>query len=364
MRRTFQFSDLIPDLDRRGMVGWWIGFAGLTLILVGLHFWFTPERQSRRQAAEKDNKGSYTQGDVELTSPNDWDDAPRVVKPRGGRFCYIDVARGLTVCFVTFFHYVWNLRHNYVMPNEPRIRDGHELFLQIIEFWIFFGVSFLWLSEAFHTSAYLGYIGFALVTAVCIMWHYWAAQASGVGMIMFTIGLSSYVQNCDGLKWGKIFGRIKKLFVIALGITVVTYALMPHEFVYFGAIHCITLVSILHLPFLKFPQWAVLGTVFIFSYKAFIGDFFLEVPVFRSTVDHMAWFLNLGYVLLGVFCGHMGLHKATHYVRCLWGGFKPGIALEDTVFVFLGRHSLLIFVMHQVVLFPLVKLLTGHSLLE
>jgi uncharacterized membrane protein len=209
----------------------------------------------------------------------------------------------------------------------------------------------------------LGYVGFALVTACCIMWHYWASQMSGVGIIMFCVGISSYVQNRVTIQWRKIFSRIKKLVLVSFCITAVTYIFLPDEFIYFGAIHCISLVSILHLPFLKFPQFAIIGSGAIFSYKAFIGDFPLEVKVFRSTVDHMPWFENLGYLLFGIFCGYMGMHQATHFIRCMWGRLQPGIHLEDTVFPLLGRHSLFIFIAHQVVLFPLVKLVTGNPLI-
>ena len=277
------------------------------------------------------------------------------------RYCFIDCARGLTVTFVTFFHLIWNLRHNGLLPIEPRIR-GHELFVEICEFWVFFGVCFLILSEVFQKSVFAGYAGFMTVVAFCIIWHYWAAQMSGVGIIMFCVGMSSYVQNCEVVKWNKVISRIKKLFLVSLSITIVTYILLPDEFVYFGAIHCITAVSILHLPFLRYPQFAILGALFIFLYKGFLGDFPLEVTVFRDTVDHMPWFENLGYLLFGVFCGYAGVHKSSHYVRCLWGRFAKGVHLEDSIFPLLGRYSLWIFLAHQVVLFPLIKLISAAIL--
>ena len=363
----FHLRDLIPDLDKPGWIGIGLGFFASWILLLYIHARTKTERSERKSMHYPDSESRSASGyqfraiDTEMnefTSPN----MDEETKPKSPRFCFIDCARGLAICFVTFFHYVWNLRHNDVLPWQPKIGEPHELFLQIVEFWIFFGISFVLLSEAFHVSVVLGYLGFAFVTAVCIMWHYWAAQMSGVGIIMFCVGISSYVQNRGSIRWDKIFSRIKKLFTVSVCITAVTYIFLPDEFIYFGAIHCITLVSILHLPFLRYPQFAIVGTVAIFSYKAFLGDFPLEVKVFRSTVDHMPWFENLGYLLFGIFCGHMGVHRATHYIRCLWGGFTPGLHLEDSVFPFLGRHSLFIFIAHQVVLFPLVKLVTGHPL--
>lgn len=366
---TFQLNAFVPDLDAYGWKGLLIGFIGSCLILPLVHVLTFDVRRARKHESQEIrniNNGSAVNTDKFKSLEMHEIDSPRnspTEKPRSPRYCFIDCARGLAICFVTFFHYIWNLRHNEVMGWEFKTSNAHEFFLQIVEFWIFFGVCFLILSELFHISVHLGYVGFAFVTATCIMWHYWPSQASGVGIIMFCVGISSYVQNKDGIKWHKIISRIKKLFLVSLSITIVTYIFLPDEFVYFGAIHCITLVSILHLPFLKYPQYAILGTVSIFSYKALIGDFPLEVKVFRNTVDHMPWFENLGYLVFGIFCGYMGMHKASHYIRCLWGRFKPGIHLEDTVFPYLGRHSLFIFIAHQVVLFPLVKLATGNPLL-
>ena len=369
MRKSFRFTDLIPDLDFKGWIGFLVGLFGSFLILAYVHYITVDERKKYKEANLILEHSKYkAENDPPEYELGKLSDASDQVSPKQSvkspRYCFIDCARGLAICFVTFFHYIWNLRHNDVLPSEYKERDLHELFLQICEFWVYFGVCFIWLSETFHASVIAGYFGFALVTAVCIMWHYWAAQMSGVGIIMFCVGISSYVQNCHEIKWNKIYSRIKKLFLVSLSITIVTYIVMPHEFVYFGAIHCITLVSILHLPFLKYPQFSILGTVAIFSYKAFIGEFPLEVKVFRSTVDHMPWFENLGYLLLGVFSGYLGMHKASRYIRCMWGKFGPGMHLEDSVFPYLGRHSLFIFVAHQVVLFPLVKLLTGHGLFE
>ena len=364
----FGIADLVPDLDIEGWIGLSIGFAGSFVTLALVHFMTIDQRKQRRnesmwtyQQLEASSSKRLEPGSFEMRSSSDFIQSEEV-KPKSPRYCFIDCARGLAICFVTFFHYIWNLRHNDVLGSEPKISGPQAFFVEIVEFWIFFGVCFIILSEMFHASVYVGYMGFAFVTATCIMWHYWAAQASGVGIIMFCVGISSFVQNKDGVKWNKIFSRIKKLILVSLGITVVTYIFLPDEFIYFGAIHCIKLVSILHLPFLKYPQLAIFGSVMIFSYKAFLGDFPLEVKVFRSTVDHMPWFENLGYLLFGISCGFFGVHRATHYIRCLWGRLSAGIHLEDTVFPYLGRHSLMIFIAHQVVLFPLVKLVTGNSL--
>jgi uncharacterized membrane protein len=361
-----KFADLIPDLDPKGWSGVLLGMIASFIVMIVVHIRTLEDRKLRK---ESDIQASRLELDDDIELKGRSDHSPRGVvsdisthtKPKSRRYSFIDCTRGLAISFVTFFHYIWNLRHNEVLPEEYKA-PRHALFVEMIEFWIYFLICFILLSELFHKSVFAGYAGFVLVTATCIMWHYWAAQLSGVGIIMFCIGLSSYVQNVEVIQWRKIWTRLSRLALVALSITLVTYIFLPDEFVYFGAIHCITLVSVLHLPFLIFPQYAIWGTLAIFAYKGFIGDFFLEVHVYRNTVDHMPWFENLGYLLFGVFCGHMQVYKASHYIRCMWGRGAPGLHLEDSIFPFLGRHSLFIFVAHQVVLFPLVKLFTGHGL--
>lgn len=357
--------DVQDHLDSTAQVSILLGFFLFIGFFLVVHGFTHHERKAR---IEHKSNSFHLKNDEEFGhSKPDMESSPDVAKsdidqakPLRARYCFIDCTRGLAISFVTFFHYVWNLQHNDLYPWVPRIENTATLYSQVGEFWLFFGICFLILSEMFHISVFLGYVGFAFVTATCIVWHHWASQVSGVGMIMFCVGISSFVQNEHGIKWPKVMSRIKKLFLVSFGITAVTYIIFPDQFVYFGAIHCITLVSVLHIPFLKYPQFAILGSILIFSYKAIFGDFFLEVRVIRSTVDHMPWFENLGYLLLGVFCGYMRVHHATHYVRCIWGLFSPGIHLEKSVFPFLGRHSLFIFIAHQVVLFPLVTLFSGN----
>jgi uncharacterized membrane protein len=331
---SFEVGNLyFSNLNSTGQVSMWMGMLISWLVLVGLH---------RRHGSKASRIGQRITDHLES-------------KP-AERFPYIDTTRGLAISFVVFFHYMWNLRHNNILPPAPHEKWLYsEKMFQIGEFWIFFLVSFIILSEVFNASVFLGYAGFVYVTGVCINWHYWASQTSGVGMIMYCIGLSSYIQNRNGMRWQKIWSRIRQLVLVAACISAVTYALFGDTFVYFGAIHCIALVSILHIPFVMYPKFAILGVMCIFSHAAILGEFFLEVPL-RPTVDYMPWFENMGYLLIGITSGHFGIYKATHYIRCMWGKGQPGIRLQDTVFPFLGRHSLMIFIAHQLVLYPVVKL--------
>ena len=351
----FEFSESVSEIDTMGFVLLGSGSVFAFLIMAFLHM---------RVISNSVTKKSCDEDKLEMenvdSSPKSFRDSEAGVTNTTvvGRYILIDFVRGMAICFVTYFHFVWNLRHNGFLPHEPK-SHGDLLFVQVCEFWVYFWITCSILSEFISLNVFLGYAFFVLITTVCIMWHYWASQLSGVGMIMFCVGMSSYVLNVPQMRYLKIFSRVKNLFLVALGITVVTFVLMPDEYIYFGAIHCITAVSILHLPFLRHPQFAIYGTIFVFAYKAIVGDFIFEVPVFRDTADHMPWFENLGYLLFGIYCAHSWkIHEAVFFRRFITQSFESYTSkLKDTIFPYLGKHSLFIFITHQIFLYPVVKLI-------
>ena len=320
-------SDLVPPFDTRGYIFWACGWILMAAGICFLHSTKLPEI-----------KRSQT----------------KLGKPRKE---FIDFLRGWAITFVTFFHYMYNVSIARFVPAIP-LFNRSLIIGQIIEFWIYFLVTFLILTEVLHYSVYAGYFWFLFITAVCIPWHYAASQVSGVGIMLMTMGMASYVQNHEGIKWKKVLTRFGQLVVVSILISIVTYFVLPDEWIYFGAIHCIAVLSIVHLPFVVYPQFSIFGAIFItLHYLFYKPKFFLDVPQWRVTADYMPWFSNLGFVLVGIFLAHMGLHNTTRLPRCLWGKFRPGIRWDDTIFPFLGRHSLFIFIAHQVILFPLIKII-------
>jgi uncharacterized membrane protein len=345
---------LVPDFDTRGYKAWAIGYFGLLAAIIIAHYKTISERKRLKEQA----LGYEHANDVEMIEK--FSPSPRSPtsqsSPKSTRYGVIDHLRGWTIAFITFYHIMWNLAEEGFVPPIPD-RNPHSMLRETIEFWIFFAICFAILTEILYKSIIAGYAWFVFVTAICIPWHYWPSQVSGVGMVMVCIGLSSYVLNENGFRWNKIFSRIRLLFLVSIAITIVTYIVFPREFVYFGAVHCITFLSIIHLPFIAYPQFSLVGSLVVFLHYWFYGaTFIFDIPVWQTTVDYMPWFSNLGYLLLGVHFGYMGWHKENFLRRFLWGRMQPGIQWEDSVFPFLGRHSLFIFVAHQIVVFPLVKL--------
>ena len=322
-------SYLSPKFDTRGYIAWYIGWIGMSLGLCYLHKMKLPLIK-------------------------------REQKSRGNRKEFIDFLRGWAITFVTFYHFMYNLSMERFVPGIPFF-DRSTIIGHTVEFWLYFLVCFIILTEISYYSVYASYFWFLFITAVCIPWHYSASQVSGVGIMLATMGMASYVQNHASIQWKKVLTRVYQLTTVAVLISIVTYFVIHDEWIYFGAIHCIALLSLVHLPFVVFPQFALPGAVLItIHYIYYKPRFILDVPQWRVTADYMPWFVNLAYVLVGIFLAHKQIHKATHLPRCLWGRFRPGIRFDDTIFPFLGRHSLFIFIVHQVILFPVIKLLAMY----
>lgn len=140
-------------------------------------------------------------------------------------------------------------------------------------------------------------------------------------------------------------------------ITFITFLYLGEGFVTFGILHLMGVSSVLLFPLLPFKYLnltvgAVIiiagsfleGLRFNFAWLAWLG----LIPAGFNSVDYFPiapWF---GYILIGVFLGHL-----------LYPGGEPRFKLlgGNPMFKsvsFLGRHSLLIYLIHQPLLLAII----------
>lgn len=133
----------------------------------------------------------------------------------------------------------------------------------------------------------------------------------------------------------------------------------PDSFIFFGILHCLALSSILALPFLRAPAGLlVAAAVAAFALGGWAHPFFdaapwlwlglsTQVPLTNDYIPIIPWF---GFVLLGMLAG-----RARPGAWAQWG--PPPL-------VWLGRWSLVIYLVHQPILttalFWLAPLLNGR----
>jgi uncharacterized membrane protein len=208
----------------------------------------------------------------------------------------------------------------------------------------------------FHFGFDLAEFGYASYeTTVDMEWKVFRAVI--LSMFLLAVGMSSYLAYANGVNKKKLFKNLFKLSLVSLVISIGSYVAFPHSWIYFGVIHFIVLAIPLSLVFLKVPRIAlVLGLILMISYPLgylhmdylhSLGVEYLHIPSFTVDVVSLSpWF---GMVLIGIFV----MHKHIFNIKLSHNAFMQKMA-------FLGKHSLLIYLVHQPILFgtfTLVKVL-------
>lgn len=215
------------------------------------------------------------------------------------RFLFIDVLRGFTVILMIIFHFAFDLDY-YGLVNIDIINHP---------FWYFFPRLIVFL--------------FLLAT-----------------------GMSLKLVHHEGIQVVPFLRRLLLIVFWAAVISVATYFFFPDNWIYFGTLHAIAVISCLTLPFLHLPRLCILIALALFIPSIFFDRTlpWFELPL--SSWDYISPFPWLGASLLGIFAVHNRLH---HY------------NLKETWTVkflkFLGTHSLFIYLIHQPILFGLLGLI-------
>ena len=240
------------------------------------------------------------------------------------RFWEIDVLRGLAILMMVTYHLIFDLTYFGVFPFN--ISSG-------------------------------------------VWW--WFARSTAF-IFLFLVGISltlSYSrQKLMGQKqekknyFPKYLKRGVKLFFLGLLITLATWIFIPEDFIVFGVLHFIGIAIILEYPFLNKKYLnLILGIIFIIV-GFVLAQFTVAYPWLLwlglkpagfITVDYFPLLPWLGVVSLGLFAG-----------KTLYPGYKRIFYLPDfsknpftVIFGFLGRHSLLIYLLHQPILIMILYLM-------
>jgi uncharacterized membrane protein len=214
----------------------------------------------------------------------------------------------------------------------------------------------------YHLLYDLSWFAF-LPTALPHQWPWKAMPYVIITTFYFSSGVNTYLQVQSGkpLSFWKL---IKKLLLPAIGISVVTFYLFPSVWIFFGTLHCLFFSQLvlyffirLHVSFMLWPLGVLLFTLsLVFSQLPSNPSllFYWSHAPFPQSMDWVSpipwmaipWF---GYLSMTVLPQSSFLVKylsrSSSYQSLRW----------------LGRHSLSIYLLHQLVLFPAIG---GLSLLH
>lgn len=149
--------------------------------------------------------------------------------------------------------------------------------------------------------------------------------------------------------------RVGVIAACALAASAGSYLLFPRTFIYFGILHSIVVSSILAWPLARSP-WPALAL----GITVIVAGLTLQWPAFDlralswigfgtfkpPTEDYVPLFPWAGVVFIGVALGH-ALARA---------GFRPlrPLARAPRWLTWLGRHSLIVYMVHQPILLALL----------
>lgn len=177
---------------------------------------------------------------------------------------------------------------------------------------------------------------------------WWIQPRIIVSMFMCAVGASLFLTHQNGIRYKKFILRFVKLALAAAIISLVTFLFFPSQWIYFGTLHSIAVCSLMALPFIKWPNLALVFGLIIVS-TLFIPAWqwpWFQLP--HPSMDYIPPFPWLGFCLIGIFLAKQGFFN-----------LNPTSALPLKLQQYLawpGTHSLKIYLIHQPVLYGSVAL--------
>lgn len=179
-------------------------------------------------------------------------------------------------------------------------------------------------------------------------YFWWFLPRVIVFLFLFSMGMSLEIAHIEGIKWKTFWRRFFPIAGAAIMVSLVTYFMFPKRWIYFGTLHCIALSSLCALPLLKRP-WIclILGSALMIPHMAEIWTPPF-IKLYHRSMDYIPLLPWIGIVFWGMGAVHFNIHR-------LFAKYQlPG------VFKFAAKHSLMIYLLHQPLLFGCIKLY--HSL--
>jgi uncharacterized membrane protein len=231
------------------------------------------------------------------------------------------------------------------------------------------GIAIL-LMITYHVIFDLNYFGFTStdLNSLPILLFLYPVSTSFLLLVGISLTLSysrvKHTLTKDQLRI-KYLKRGCSIFGLGLLITFVTWVYPHNGFIVFGVLHCIGLSILLAFPFIRSRLSAFLvGLLCIsigvvlrimvtvdFPWLLWLGF----VPTQFYTLDYFPLLPWFGVVLIGIFLGNNLYQNNTRSFRLK----DHSQFIINRALCFLGRHSLIIYLLHQLIIVGILYLLSG-----
>jgi uncharacterized membrane protein len=218
----------------------------------------------------------------------------------------------------------------------------------------------------FHVLFDLNFLGIVQWPGSATFWRIFAAATAT--LFLFIVGLSFTISAAHASRsmdrtafFLKYLKRGLGIFALGMAVTLVTWLYLGTGYVVFGILHLIGLSIILAPLFYRYTWINLIAGTGIILLGLVAGDIsgpayllWLGIhPVIFYSVDYTPLIPWFGVVLIGMSAGK-SLYPAGK--KLLFADVKPPSATRGLMI--LGRHSLLIYLIHQPVIILILSLLT------
>ncbi len=216
------------------------------------------------------------------------------------RLLWVDAVRGFAIVLMVIFHFCYDLR-------------------------------------------YFGYVDWHIPNGP----HWWPFRYLIITLFIFTVGVSLSLAHKNHFNQSTFIKRIAQLIVSAAAITIMSLFLFPKAWIYFGILHFIAAASLLGILLVRAPYISlVIGGVILVGYwlgllsNTWPFEWFSQwLP--DDTEDFVPLFPWLGVMYIGVgFAGVFPIKKFDISRNKLTNNLG-----------FIGKHGLIIYLVHQPLLF-------------
>ena len=153
--------------------------------------------------------------------------------------------------------------------------------------------------------------------------------------------------------------RVLKVIAGAILITLMSLVMFPHQWIYFGVLHFIAVASLIAIIFVRHPRIALIVGISLIASEQ-LGllsrhwpfSYFSQLLPYYTT-DYVPLFPWLGVILLGIALAHSQWFNTDFFAKTKIINTNINTKLLNKL-TFMGKHSLLIYLLHQPLLFAIL----------
>lgn len=262
---------------------------------------------------EESRLPSYAEERVRATGRDMSDGGARAVP--SARIVTLDILRTAALVAMALYHFTYDLAFFGVLPSHMAVSGGWAVFARLV-----------------------------------------------AGSFLFLSGVSLVLAHGRGVRWRSFLRRLAVIAAAAGMVTVASWLFAPERFIFFGILHAIAACSVIGLAFLRAPAGVTLSAaVLVWALpKAFRSEMF-DAPwlwwtgLFTqrpASMDFEPIFPWLAAFLAGMAAARLLLGRgAPGWLGRLEARLPPRLV---RLLSWPGRHSLVIYLLHQPVLVALV----------